>query len=116
MAPEVLNAERYNERVDVFSFAIMAWELCSLQQLYEARQVTKDLLAGLKGWTSGMAPPGQGPFYLGETFSLADVAASEEVIEIACGDIMSMAGKARLDSQVNVGVVLPHLWGHPCLP
>ena len=35
MAPEVLNAERYNERVDVFSFAIMAWELCSLQQLYE---------------------------------------------------------------------------------
>ena len=27
--------------------------------------------------------------------SLADVAASEEVIEIACGDIMSMAGKAQ---------------------
>ena len=35
MAPEVLNANRYGERVDVFSFAIMTWEMCSLQPLYE---------------------------------------------------------------------------------
>jgi serine/threonine protein kinase len=40
MAPEVLNAERYDARVDVYSFAVMAWEVCSLLPLF----------AGLSRW------------------------------------------------------------------
>ena len=35
MAPEVLNAERYDARVDVYSFAVLAWEVISLRPLFE---------------------------------------------------------------------------------
>lgn len=32
MAPEVCNAVPYNEKVDVYSFSIVVWELCELRK------------------------------------------------------------------------------------
>jgi len=35
-APEVLNQQYYNEKIDVFSFGIILWELYTLKRPYEA--------------------------------------------------------------------------------
>lgn len=64
MAPEVAKRKRYNLSVDVFSFAILLWEVCALEKPFKSFTevqhmnlvVLKDhrpRLDAVKGWPSG---------------------------------------------------------------
>lgn len=54
MSPEVCNGLPYNEKVDVYSFAIVLWELCALQKPFAGMSVSDHYREVITG---GLRPP-----------------------------------------------------------
>ena len=44
MAPEVWREENYTHKIDVFSFAILAWEVLARKRAYEDLRMTPDVM------------------------------------------------------------------------
>ncbi|CAM9680902.1 unnamed protein product [Choristocarpus tenellus] len=54
MAPEVWKGEPYNEKVDVYSFGLILWEMLSLNQVFSSMSSEEHILQVLEG---GLRPP-----------------------------------------------------------
>lgn len=54
MAPEVCNGVPYNEKVDVYSFAIVLWEICALRKPFAGMSVADHYREVIVG---GLRPP-----------------------------------------------------------
>ncbi|CAN0455535.1 unnamed protein product, partial [Hapterophycus canaliculatus] len=54
MSPEVCNGLPYNEKVDVYSFAIVLWELCALHKPFKGMSVADHYREVISG---GLRPP-----------------------------------------------------------
>ena len=54
MAPEVCNGLPYNEKVDVYSFAVVLWEICTLRKPFAGMSVADHYREVIVG---GLRPP-----------------------------------------------------------
>lgn len=54
MAPEVCNGLPYNEKVDVYSFAVVLWEICTLRKPFQGMSVADHFREVITG---GLRPP-----------------------------------------------------------
>jgi serine/threonine protein kinase len=60
-APEIIRGEKYDERVDIYSFGIVMWELLTRKQPYAGRNfmgVSLDVLEGKRPQIPGDCPQG----------------------------------------------------------
>jgi serine/threonine protein kinase len=61
MAPEVFNSSPYDESVDIFSFAVVMWELLTLQRPYPGMKVSETYDCSVCLSTDVISPARFGP-------------------------------------------------------
>lgn len=54
MAPEVCHGDPYNEKIDVYSFSIVLWEICTLKKPFAGMSVAEHYREVIVG---GQRPP-----------------------------------------------------------
>ena len=56
MAPEVHRGEQYNQKVDVYSFGIVAWEMFTRSRAYERTYMSSEQIAAAVAGDQALRP------------------------------------------------------------